>query len=200
MVDIPKDERLAIGDIIPGMKVVELGNKKNRTGLYRDWYMRQKAGQYVCLDWNSQDGAVAFDMGKPIEPHQWPIVGDGDLVTNFGFMEHVLTSQHQGWLNVALLTSKVGCRYAMSMPCPGYWEHHGVYQPTLHWHQLWLEGNGMDVDYISEVDRGNRRMIVARATRRRQFDPFLYYHPSDSLVHLTPRDKRRNPLERKHHE
>lgn len=203
MVDIPKDELSAMPYDIrenhlalePGKLVIELGNKKNKTGLYREFY-EAHGMRYVCLDWNGEDGAIPFDMGKELPPRVLDILSSNDIamVTNFGFMEHVYTDQVQGWYNVAQLCP-VGAYLAMSMPRPGYWEHHGVYQPHLEWYSDWLTQNGFDVDHLSVYERNERRhMIVTAAYRSDASQP--YFHPSDDMVHITPVSQRRNPQER----
>lgn len=203
MVEIPTDELMAMpydmdkGELHlrKGELVIELGNKKNRTGLYREFYEHHGL-RYVCLDWNGQDGAISFDMGKPLPDNVLEIILNNDIamVTNFGFMEHVYTDQVQAWQNVSVMCPPETW-LAMSMPTPGYWEHHGVYQPTMKWYAEWLDKNGFCVHTFSEVERvaRKRHMNVVGATRE---DSVPYHHPDMHLVHITPVNQRRNPAER----
>jgi len=196
MVTIPEDELQAIGVIGRGWKVVELGNKKNATGCYREWYVAQGC-DYECIDWNAEDGAIFADLGAAFPGHLIERVGGADLVTNFGCMEHVLTDQVQGWLNVAMLSAKVGCRLAMVMPAPGHWEHHGVYQPSLKWYERWANMNGYG-GRIWYNEKRTRHTIVCSLERHEPFEIETYYQPPSDWVHITPKAKRVNPLEKKH--
>lgn len=203
MVDIPQDELMAMPygvdnglTLATGSRVVELGNKKNGTGLYREFYEAQGLS-YVCLDWNGQDGAIKLDMGQRIPEELYDDVMGGDLVTNFGFTEHVFTDQVQCWYNVAELSGKVGCYLAMCMPFPGHWEHHGVYQPQPEWYMAWCANNGYRIHTLFVNDQRKRFTIVVGAQRVDIFDPVKYYHPSDKLVHVTDPARRVNPEERK---
>lgn len=198
MVNIPIDELEAMpleGEKLildQGSLVVELGNKKNGSGLYREFYESQGM-RYVCLDWNGLDGAISFDFGKPIPTEVSAVTSDAALVTNFGFVEHVYTDQVQAWKNVNQLCGNIGCYLAMVMPTPGYWEHHGVYQPTLDWYREWLVGNGFEILTLRENSDRERYTYVIAGQRVIKRDE--YYHP-EGKVHITPREQRLDPNER----
>lgn len=197
MVEIPADEIQAMPRLasMDGWKIVELGNKKNTSGVYREAY--EASGMlYQCLDWNGLDGALALDFGKELPEEHEEIWGDADLVTNFGFTEHVYTDQEQCWANVARLSSKMGCYLAMCMPCPGDWEHHGVYQPTLAWYRSWLDMNGYVWDICSTNTNRRKKTNVIAARRVREYLPENHYMPDASLMHITPAKSRVNPAEK----
>jgi hypothetical protein len=193
MVEIPEDELQALPpmDSIKGFTVIELGNKKNQTGVYREAYVAAGA-EYNCLDWNAQDGAIAVDLGNEL-PEKYH--GHADLVTNFGFTEHVYTDQIECWNNVARLSSKVGCHLAIVMPMPGHWEHHGVYQPEPRWYGEWLLKNGYEAS-LSYVNTNRRRhTIVIRASRILPFSEHIHY-PNPMWIHITPVESRVNVHEK----
>ena len=109
---IPADELLALGSNF-GDTVCELGNKTNADGVpYRKWYMQHDV-EYVCLDWNGKNGAIIHHMRYPIEhltenyPDDWTF----DMVTNFGFTEHV-SKQPTCWENLHILMQigRASCR------------------------------------------------------------------------------------------
>lgn len=136
MTQLPPDELAALPEhIAPGTLVLELGNKKNSTGLYRDWYMEQGL-DYMCVDWNGEDGAIPVDMRGP---GMWTNIGAGsrfEIVTNFGFTEHVgetLEEQIECWRNVHELV-EVGGALAICMPLMPYWKGHGRWMPTVEWY------------------------------------------------------------------
>jgi hypothetical protein len=143
--------------------VLELGNKRNSTGLYRDWYMDQGL-DYVCLDWNGLDGAVPLDMQYSIEPDE---IMNGmergfDVVTNFGFTEHV-EDQEACWRNVH---GFVGVRgwLAICMPMMPDWKGHGLWMPTVDWYFKFAELNGYKIG-LRVWDR-KRRTICARMQKQ----------------------------------
>jgi hypothetical protein len=203
---IPKDEALTMPpeEWFAGKRVLELGNKKNANGLYRDAYVSNGA-TYTCVDWNGQDGAVAVDMGKDFGVNG-SLVGKADLVTNFGFTEHVFTDQVQCWYNVLAMASKAGCWVSSVTPYPGHWDHHGVYQPTPRWIMDFLEKNGFAVrTHWTNVDR-RRWVICVAAIRVEEWHPDVFVYPDPTYrtatdqvlngIYITPPGKRVNRAER----
>ena len=155
MTQLPPDELAALpgtGMLSPGTLVLELGNKKNSTGLYRDWYTDQGLN-YVCLDWNGLDGAVPLDMRYSLQPDD---VQNGmergfDLVTNFGFTEHV-EDQMTCWHNVHNFVG-VGGWLSICMPLMPHWKGHGLWMPTVEWYASFAELNGYSIIYSTVWDR-----------------------------------------------
>jgi hypothetical protein len=193
---IPEDELWALPplDTMAGERVVELGNKKNSNGLYRTQY-ESFGANYLCIDWNSQDGAIPIDMGQRIEDDN-KLYGYADLVTNFGFTEHVYTDQVQCWENVARLSSKVGCYLAIVLPYPRHWEHHGVYQPTMDWLTEWHMKNNYAMHTCTVNDKRRRWVNVVGSQRMEPFNPDTYHTPSFEMMYITPPRHRVNPKER----
>lgn len=190
VVEIPKDE---LGAMPPphwfeGKIVYELGNKKNTSGLYRDWYVSNGA-DYTCFDWNGSDGAISLDFGKPLPPG---MAARADLVTNFGFTEHVFTDQRQAWRNLLAMSDKAGCYVACVLPTPGHWEHHGVYQPSIKWLSEFFELNGFLLvrNYIN-TDRKRHVNVICAV---RQLSPTFHW-PAEP-IHITKPDRRVNPAEK----
>lgn len=160
MTQIPPDELWALPEKIEiGTTVLELGNKKNVTGLYRDWYLDQGL-QYVSLDINGLDGAVPLDMRYAIEPDE---IMNGmergfDLVTNFGFSEHV-DNQLACWHNIHNFVG-VGGWLSICMPMMPDWFGHGLWMPELKWYHEFAQLNGYD--YEMKIWDRKRRTICAR--------------------------------------
>lgn len=165
MTQLPPDELAALPDDIEiGTPVLELGNKKNSTGLYRDWYM-DNGLMYECVDWNGEDGAWKFDMR---EPGVWHIVlaalNEGrrfQLVTNFGFTEHVgetIEEQLECWNNVHNLVD-VGGTLAICMPMMPDWKGHGQWMPNTRWYSDFAAENGYNMNL--QIWERKRRTIVA---------------------------------------
>ncbi len=189
MTEIPKDELWTMPDPesgwFEGKRVLELGNKKNTSGLYRDWYVSNGA-EYVCLDWNAQDGAIKVDFGIPIEG-SWPeAIGWADIVTNFGFTEHVFTDQRRAWRNLFALASKPGCILSMVLPYPGHWDHHGVYQPTGGWLQAIMKANGFDMFMCTVNDNRNRWVHCIGGELKKEWNPEEFVFPDMKYEAVKP--------------
>jgi len=197
---IPEDELWALPPLetLNGANIIELGNKKNSNGLYRTQY-EEHGMKYNCVDWNGLDGAYEMDLGMRCLPEEvhW-VHGWADVVTNFGFSEHVYTNQIQCWKNIAMLSSKVGCYLAMVLPHPGHWDHHGIYQPTMEWLQEWCTENGYWI-HTGLVNDSRRRWVnVIGAQRIEPYDEVDYHTPSFDMMYITPKNKRVNPEEKRY--
>lgn len=160
MTQLPPDELWTLPDDISiGTLVLELGNKKNVTGLYRDWYI-ENGLDYVCLDYNGEDGAVPLDMRYSIEPDE--VVNGMDrgfeLVTNFGFSEHV-DNQMSCWRNIHALVGKLGY-LSICMPIMPDWIGHGLWMPEPEWYDKFAELNGYEI-VRSQVWQRKRRTYCA---------------------------------------
>ena len=123
---VPENEaRLMLPLGIEGRHVLEFGDKRNPTGLYRDWYLERGAASYTSVDINGKNGALAFDVRDPLEGKLLDAVGRTtfDLVTNFGFSEHVQTKQHAFFANCHRLCA-VGGHMVHCIPRVGHWRQH----------------------------------------------------------------------------
>lgn len=170
MTMLPEDELWALPlTIAPGTTVLELGNKKNSTGLYRDWYNEQGL-DYVCVDWNGEDGAIPLDMRYSLTPDDiCRAHPDGfDVVTNFGFTEHV-DDQLACWHNVHKFVA-VGGTLSICMPMMPDWKGHGLWMPTVDWYFEFAKLNGYEIG-LRVWDR-QRRTICARLRKTGNCDVF----------------------------
>jgi len=125
MTDIPLGELRTLGDLPAGTRLLELGNKKNPTGLYRDWYI-SKGIEYWCTDINAENGAIGWDIRRE-PPKKISDLLPVDVVTNFGFTEHVQTVDGQAacWRNIHNML-KIGGQLSCALPQPKYWKRHGI--------------------------------------------------------------------------
>lgn len=125
---VPIDEQEVIFPIIEldpsrPVRMLELGNKKNPNGVYKDYFVGLGM-EHISVDWNAEDGAVPMDL-RDLQPDFAP---DGkwhqyfDIVTNIGTTEHVIPQKHV-WQNI-LNALKVGGTFASVTPAPGYWAWH----------------------------------------------------------------------------
>lgn len=142
---LPSDEMRALPfylqqDLPPmaPFTVLEFGNKKNSTGNYSEWYKEKGCLIYKCIDWNGKDGALPLDVNYSLCPDD--IGYEADVVTNFGFSEHV-TNQESFWRNNHNLCKLNGAMSGVT-PAPGYWPKHGILQPTLEFYAAIAEANG----------------------------------------------------------
>lgn len=176
---IPPDEMGTLPDL-DGRDVVELGNKKNHAGRYREVYEALGVASYTCIDWNGQDGALPLDLRQPI-PEQFH--ASADVVTNFGFSEHV-TEQRPLWENVLRLLRPGGYLCCVT-PHYDHWPGHGYWQPTLNWYARFAAHNGLGVEQAYTNRRRERYVECVRL----RFD-----FPGDPEVHLPEQGMRRTTL------
>jgi len=125
MTNIPINELRALGNLKKDLRLFELGNKKNPSGLYREWYL-SKGIQYWCTDINEKDGAMGWDIREEV-PEKIKELSPFDVVTNFGFTEHVQTDEGQEacWKNIHNIL-RIGGQLSCVLPQPGYWKKHGI--------------------------------------------------------------------------
>lgn len=149
MTEIPAHELPLMEEfIVPGVQVLEFGDKRNPTGLYRDWYLARGA-RYVSVDINGRNGAVPLDVRHPFN------LGTFDVVTNWGFSEHV-SRQAPFWAN-AHAALNVGGVFVGTTPQPGHWRNHGwsFWHPAPEFFEAWALGNGMEVLRIEDCGPGD---------------------------------------------
>ena len=142
MTELPADELSVLPDLIPGFTLLEFGNKKNRTGTYREYYESQGCARYASIDWNGKDGALKLDVNYSLSPSDTGQVPGYDVVTNYGFSEHV-TNQEAFWRNNHDMCRVRGYMIGVT-PAPefGHWPHHGILQPTQKFYAVLADANG----------------------------------------------------------
>lgn len=192
MTKLPPDELAALEGcwMQPGTSLLELGNKKNSTGLYRDWYSAQGI-RYECIDWNGLDGAWKFDMR---EPGIWELIlaafqregfggshGRAQTITNFGFTEHVgetLEEQIECWRNIHQLLQYNGS-LAICMPLMPHWKGHGRWMPTPEWYQEMADLNDYLVTFTAVWDRVRPTFVASMVKRSMRPD---WIAPYDAMI------------------
>jgi len=156
---IPADEYDVIWPVEPNCKMLELGNKKNKKGIYKN-YFKSVGIKHISIDWNGKDGAIAFDLRNPIKElkpngkwHQY-----FDIVTNIGTSEHVIP-QGAIWTNM-LNALKINGHLISITPCPGCWNWHqenGLY-PTPEFYIDLAERNNLkiiSINWKKEIPKTN---------------------------------------------
>jgi len=126
MTELPQSEIRALGsrDDFKSVRVMELGNKKNGSGLYRNWY-ESKGAAYLSTDINGEDGAIPWDIREDM-PDEIAMASPFDIVTNFGFTEHVQDRQTDCWRNIHRMVNPNNGQLSVVLPAPGSWPTHGV--------------------------------------------------------------------------
>lgn len=77
---------------LEGKTILELGNKGNKNGVYRDDYLRAGAKSYHSTDLNGLDGAIPLDLRSESAAEQIKEatgMDSFDIITNFGMSEHI---------------------------------------------------------------------------------------------------------------
>jgi len=131
-----------------GVRVLEFGDKRNPNGLYRTWY-ESRGAVYTCTDINGRNGAIAQDVRLPFD------FGQFDLVTNFGFSEHV-SVQAPFWQNAYNATA-VGGVFVGTLPKPNHWLHHGwsYWHPSDAFYREWAVANHLEVVTLHDCGPGD---------------------------------------------
>ena len=150
-VSIPADELSVMGNL-DGSRILEFGNKKNTTGEYRTYYIANGAQSYTSIDWNGQNGALPLDVNEPLD------LIPCDLVTNFGFSEHV-TNQESFWRNNHDLCAPGGVMCGVT-PAPGFWPRHGILQPTEDFYWALAIANDYLVGTIKTYTERKRPTVI----------------------------------------
>lgn len=138
---------------IYGNRMLELGNKKNENGTYKNEF--QSLGmEHISIDWNGEDGALRLDLTQPIDTEPF------DVITNFGTTEHV-HDQEAVWKNIYNLT-KVGGYIISTTPYPGDWKHHGNWYPT---EMFFKKLKWVEIEKIGIERKEPRRLVCVRMKR-----------------------------------
>lgn len=125
--------------------VLDLGNKKNSHGVYRDQY-EAHGKVYKSLDINGLDGAMALDMCETILPET--AGGPFDVVTNFGFSEHV-SNQEMCWRNTHGFIKNSGYMVFV-LPEPHSWLNHSgsIWHFSKEFYPLFAHFNGYEIEEL----------------------------------------------------
>lgn len=179
----PAESEILAPLVKAGMDVIELGNKKNKRGVYRDWY-EGRGANYRSLDINGEDGAEAVDFRKEF------FAGNADLVTNIGFTEHVgpeWECQPVCWSNVVRLVRPGGVLVNIT-PQPGHWEFHGMWQPTPEFYAEFAAANNMKVERLDKgtpLSKEDPRPVVRAVLRVPTPARFVWEEDFHALMHRT---------------
>jgi hypothetical protein len=122
-IEILKKQGLSLNRI----KMCELGNQhffvegsQYKTG--KEYFLAQGT-EHTSLDINGQDGALIFNMAKPIVDSA--LVGKFDIVTNYGTAEHV-SNQYECYRNIHNFCRRGGL-FIHVAPLVGSWPLHCEY-------------------------------------------------------------------------
>jgi len=175
MTEIPAHELPLLEPYIHlGVRVLEFGDKRNPSGLYRDWY-EARGATYQCVDINGRNGAFALDVRKRFN------LGAFDVVTNWGFSEHV-SVQRPFWDN-AYYALEVGGVFVGTTPKPEHWQHHAwsYWHPTREFFELWARLNAMEVLVLKDCGPGPRdKRMYGYVMRKSRAGEHIW--PSDTTL------------------
>ena len=163
-----------------GARVLEHGNKKNPSGIYRDWY-ESRGCAYKSIDINGRDGAIAQDVRQPFD------FGQFDVVTNFGFSEHV-SVQAPFWQN-AYNALAVGGVFVGTLPKPNHWLHHGwsYWHPSEAFYREWAVANHLEVVTLHDCGPGDPAKRMWGYVLRKTADaPHVWGASFDALFWRNP--------------
>lgn len=139
--DVIRQERI----VLSGLRMAELGNQYFREDVLgcevsAKLVFGAMGVDHVSFDLNGRDGAVALDLGKPLDPQH---VCRGQVVTNFGTSEHIEDSQYWCWRSIHELCTGDGLMLH-AIPEVGSWPRHGKWHYTSARVSLFAEAAGYD--------------------------------------------------------
>ena len=174
---------------LDGCSILEFGDKRNPSGLYKDWY-ELRGCEYISVDINGRNGAIKQDVRHKFD------FGIYDVVTNWGFSEHV-SVQEPYWEN-AHRACAVGGVMVGTLPKPNHWPHHGwsYWHPMEEFYWAWAEANGYSILQLEDCGPGDpiKRMWGFAMQKERDgahqwsFDKLFWRNPNweipaDDVVH-----------------
>jgi hypothetical protein len=166
---IPTPEFMMLHPIEADWRMLELGNKMNRRGTYKNWF--EAIGvDHTSVDLNGRNGALRKDLMLPLE------LGKFDIVTNFGTTEHVAV-QKPAWRNIAEACGRV---FVSTTPAPHTFVRHGRWYPTTAFYQEFAALNGFRIERMERFEVGTNKVIIAVRMVRvldKQFEM-----PDESLI------------------
>lgn len=183
MTELPKDELHTLQPLLAQFTLIEFGNKKNPSGTYREFYKANGCTEYACIDWNGKDGAFPLDCNYSLCHTDVGFESPADIVTNFGFSEHV-TDQPAYWQNHHAFCGVGGFMCGVT-PNPGDWPSHGILQPHIDFYWALAEENGYGVEGIWINEDRNRPTVCYRLRKLRDA-PFVMPPEWETLIIPTP--------------
>ncbi len=152
-----REDELALLTPTSGGTMLELGNKKNGSLTYKD-YFESIGFKHTSVDLNGEDGALKLDLRDDLG------LGTFDMVTNIGTSEHV-TRQCPVWGNM-LNAMHVGSVLVSITPAPDHWKGHGLWYPRDVFYEQLAAENDLKIErlYFNQRERG-RGLWYFRAVR-----------------------------------
>lgn len=166
--------------VAEGVRVLEFGDKRNPSGLYRDWYVEQGC-VYTSVDINNRNGAIGLDVRQPFD------LGEFDVVTNWGFSEHV-SVQKPFWEN-AYNSMGEGGVFVGTTPKPDHWLNHAwsFWHPKEEFFLAWAEANGMEILMLDDCGPGDpAKRMWGYAIQRWDDAPHVWLPEFDGLFWRNP--------------
>lgn len=171
--------------LFPRALILELGNKKNELGVYKDYLLSLGYG-HVSIDINGLDGALPLDLREPVRPAltALELPDQYDMLTNSGVIEHVVDNQEAAWRNAYELVKVCGVQVHVT-PSAGHWLGHGLYHP---YDEFFTEMARLNAMVLLHLDRyaWTKGKIITRAVLRKTRDSEFVY-PGDHLLDDAPK-------------
>lgn len=138
--------------------MIELGNKKTGNLVWKG-YFESIGIDHTSIDLNGEDGALALDLGSPID------LPPADVVTNIGTSEHVF-NQEACFDNIDRLSKKWMVHV---VPLVGNWKGHGLrtlgmecYKYEEDYFLQLAKDRNYEIETLYVDGRTNRKLINCR--------------------------------------
>ncbi len=171
--------------IFKGVRILELGNKKNANGVYKH-YLESGGCFHVSIDINGQDGALPIDLRGCVRADLAfrNLPTEYDVLTNSGVTEHVESEQIAAWRNCYELV-RVGGVQIHVVPAAGHWMRHGYFHPKEEFYRRMALLNDMEVVFLDQYKWTPGKVLTRAVLRKRHNREFVY--PGDQYLDITPR-------------
>ena len=152
------------GRPLRGLRMVEFGNQRLKfdpdSGARRlqaaKPFMEFLGFQHTSIDTNGADGAVPYDLGKPLDGAAG-LETRADLVTDFGTLEHVDSGpdcQRNAFRNAHNLCAPDGLM-VHALPGVGTCRRHGSWKYSVDWFEQLAARNGYHIVKLEAWDKSN---------------------------------------------
>ena len=139
--------------------MVELGNKtvgpRNHGVPFKTMFESQGI-QHISIDLNGRDGALPFDLSKPIHMPTY------DILTNYGTSEHILDGQEQVFRNIHNLSHY---RIIHAVPRVGSYPHHGYWHFDKDFFLMLADLNDYQIDQLFIIGPKGRELVCCSYTK-----------------------------------
>lgn len=143
---------------MPKIRMIEFGNQRlvifhraskclTNVKTIVNWF----GVEHISIDLHGKHDSIPYDLGSPLADQGAPVdwFHSGDIVTNFGTIEHIVKGQLEAFANMHDLCKQGG---VMVHWAPMIGTKHGDWQYTVEWFEELSKRQGYKIDLLDEFD------------------------------------------------